>query len=758
MGFIKAAKAVFLAALLMVSIAVVPGGPALAATTAPIPADCAAATLGTSYDLEFTTTVRSTCLLLPELPANSKVGVFGPANSSELRTPRLTVLTGDGTVICSGYGTWLFDCTLTGTGPFRVVATAANEVVVGPYKLALQRLSGDAGCRTDLPLGRIGADSGLDVSFDDEHGFVSCFAMPRGTHSTRELVSAERVAGRAVDFAVYDQATGSRACARPGTASIVQCDLNATRDYSLVVLGPSPAATSRVTRRDTTYAALSCDPVTSTELGGPASAGALGRLGDARCFQVTVPAGDRFLMGLRSDTGNRFQWVTDNNGTFCYGSRACTTTVWSVDMTYRLVVWKAMDSSAPVPFQLDTWQILGHGTLSPKCQESAPIVSATTLSGTFTDQDTARCVVTTVASKDEYRIAIDGGDPYDNRSFLFDPWYLIGSSGHWATAGCDAVVSRCTATGILANEAPRKAIFLLTPGTQFGDFPYQAQITCLTTPCGGDAYAVSGVSPATVPAGVSVVLTLTGAAFDAADTVQLTRAGAAPISAVVESVSADRHTLTARVDLAGAAAGAWSVTATSAATHATATLAGPFTVIGPNLVSTQAPSISGAIRVGSTVRAVPGVWSPAATSYGYQWAANGSAIKGATGVTYTIPPALRGLRLSVVVTARRPDYLAGARATAYATVGYGVAPKASALPKISGTVKAGKTVKVSVGTWSPKPTAYRYEWRLNGKLISTSSAVKLTKAMKGKKLTVTVVAKRTGHLDGRATSKSVKVG
>jgi hypothetical protein len=178
------------------------------------------------------------------------------------------------------------------------------------------------------------------------------------------------------------------------------------------------------------------------------------------------------------------------------------------------------------------------------------------------------------------------------------------------------------------------------------------------------------------------------------------------------------------------------------------------------LTATKAPAITGTVAVGSTVRAAAGSWSPAATSYAYQWAANGAAIKGATGSAYLIPATHLGKRLTVTVTAKRAGHPNGvAKSASSAKITKGKAPKATKKPKITGTAKSGKKVKVAVGIWSPKANSYRYEWRLNGKLIkgATSATLKLKSSMRGKKLTVTVIAKRTGHTDGRATSAAVKI-
>jgi hypothetical protein len=176
--------------------------------------------------------------------------------------------------------------------------------------------------------------------------------------------------------------------------------------------------------------------------------------------------------------------------------------------------------------------------------------------------------------------------------------------------------------------------------------------------------------------------------------------------------------------------------------------------------ATRTPSISGTVRVGSTVRAAAGTWSPAATKYTYQWYANGAVIRGATGAAYQIVPGALGKRLTVRVTATRAGHPSGsASSAATAVVARGPAAKATARPKVTGKAKVGRTVRASAGSWSPKADSYRYEWRLNGKLIrgATAATLKLKSSMRGKRLTVTVIARRAGYLDGRATSATVTV-
>jgi hypothetical protein len=76
-------------------------------------------------------------------------------------------------------------------------------------------------------------------------------------------------------------------------------------------------------------------------------------------------------------------------------------------------------------------------------------------------------------------------------------------------------------------------------------------------------------------------------------------------------------------------------------------------------------------------------------------------------------------------------------------------------PKISGKAKVGRTLSASVKTWKPKPTKTTWQWKRNGVAIpgATKSKYKLTKADKGKRITVTAVRARVGY-QSSSTSKS----
>jgi len=175
--------------------------------------------------------------------------------------------------------------------------------------------------------------------------------------------------------------------------------------------------------------------------------------------------------------------------------------------------------------------------------------------------------------------------------------------------------------------------------------------------------------------------------------------------------------------------------------------------------ATRYPAVSGTAKVGKTLKVSKGSWSVTGTKLAYQWLRNGKAISKATKSSYTLKSADRGKRISVRITASAPGRAAGVSITPQtAKVAYGAAAKAKKKPKISGTARVGKTLKVSKGSWSLKDVKLSYQWLRNGKKITkaTKSRYKLTKKDKGKKISVRVTAKKTGYKSAKVVTKATK--
>lgn len=83
----------------------------------------------------------------------------------------------------------------------------------------------------------------------------------------------------------------------------------------------------------------------------------------------------------------------------------------------------------------------------------------------------------------------------------------------------------------------------------------------------------------------------------------------------------------------------------------------------------------------------------------------------------------------------------------------------SKAPTITGTRGVGKTLTATKGTWSPTPTSYTYRWKRNGVSITgaTKPTYTPTSADAGRRLTVSVSARRTGYATKTATSASAGI-
>lgn len=172
--------------------------------------------------------------------------------------------------------------------------------------------------------------------------------------------------------------------------------------------------------------------------------------------------------------------------------------------------------------------------------------------------------------------------------------------------------------------------------------------------------------------------------------------------------------------------------------------------------SVARPTIKGTLRVSELLSVSVPAWSPAATSYSYQWLRSGTSISGATGSTYRLGAADVGVGMSVSVTGGRSGYMAVT--TTSVVTGKVAAGKLSATPKpkISGKVKVGRTLKAKPGTWKPSGVALKYQWYRGSARISgaTAASYKLTTADRGKKIKVSVTGVKTGYGSVTKTSST----
>jgi hypothetical protein len=179
-----------------------------------------------------------------------------------------------------------------------------------------------------------------------------------------------------------------------------------------------------------------------------------------------------------------------------------------------------------------------------------------------------------------------------------------------------------------------------------------------------------------------------------------------------------------------------------------------FTILG-QLTNQVAPAINGTATVGAALTASPGTWSPAGSTFSYQWFANNQPIAAATQQTFTPTASEEGRNVSVLVTATQTGYRPGT-ATSPSTRVVSAAIANTEAPQISGAATTGATLTLSTGTWNYSDLTYSYAWYANGVAIRGASRSTYTVAasMAGKTITGRVTASRPGSDAVVATSSN----
>lgn len=180
-----------------------------------------------------------------------------------------------------------------------------------------------------------------------------------------------------------------------------------------------------------------------------------------------------------------------------------------------------------------------------------------------------------------------------------------------------------------------------------------------------------------------------------------------------------------------------------------------------DLTATPKPKISGTAQVGKTLTVKPGTWKPSGVTFSYQWLRDGKPIeKKAKKETYVPTAADLGKKLSVQITSTKLDYRRVTKVsskTKAVTIG---TLTETPTPRITGSMKVGKTVTARTGSWRPTKVTFTFQWYRDGKSIkgATKQTYKLTKSDKGKTISVKVKGKNPGFTSVTKTSKkTVKI-
>jgi hypothetical protein len=186
--------------------------------------------------------------------------------------------------------------------------------------------------------------------------------------------------------------------------------------------------------------------------------------------------------------------------------------------------------------------------------------------------------------------------------------------------------------------------------------------------------------------------------------------------------------------------------------HPKGSLVDAFTI--QQFVAPSAVTVSGTPTVGQTLSAALTGAFTTGTDVTYAWKADGVPFGTSTSVALT--PEQAGKRISVTVRGTLGAYeplSVDSVATAPVTSPAPPPPAmlSASTPTIDGKVKVGKTLQVDTGSWTPG-TSYSVTWFANGKQVGTGSSLKLTKKMRGKKITVSVTGSLAGYASVTKTS------
>lgn len=207
-------------------------------------------------------------------------------------------------------------------------------------------------------------------------------------------------------------------------------------------------------------------------------------------------------------------------------------------------------------------------------------------------------------------------------------------------------------------------------------------------------------------------------------------------------------TVTVRVD--ATREGYTSGTATSAPTVAVGSQ--------PAVVNTVKPAISGTPKVGRTLSATPGTWSPSTgLTHTFQWLVDGTEVPGATTDNFTLRPEDIDGVVTVRVTTSKDLHSAGtATSEPTAAVALGTLTSTAA-PVITGSPVVGTTLQLDPGTWSPGDVDVEIEWYVAGLLVEgvTGTSYSPVEADVDKAVSVTVRATRDGYEPASRTSANI---
>ncbi|MEY4313203.1 MAG: hypothetical protein RLZZ319_712, partial [Actinomycetota bacterium] len=188
-------------------------------------------------------------------------------------------------------------------------------------------------------------------------------------------------------------------------------------------------------------------------------------------------------------------------------------------------------------------------------------------------------------------------------------------------------------------------------------------------------------------------------------------------------------------------------------TTASMSTAATSAVAAGSFSASPVPTISGTVKVGETLTATTGTWTPSA-SFTYQWKRNGSNISGAQSATYVIQPADAETAITVSVTGTRTAYASIIRTSAATADVEPLTFVDVVTPTIDGEEAVGKTLRASTGTWTPTQDHFEYQWYCDDEPIDGATSATYTPegTEAGCVITVDVTGVKLGYQSVTLTS------
>lgn len=166
------------------------------------------------------------------------------------------------------------------------------------------------------------------------------------------------------------------------------------------------------------------------------------------------------------------------------------------------------------------------------------------------------------------------------------------------------------------------------------------------------------------------------------------------------------------------------------------------------------PSVPTDPRYGVSYRYTPATWSATPSKVTYQWYANGVAIKGATGATYTPTTGVVGQTLSVVERVTATGYHGASIKTSAPSIVMGGTTRLASAPSISGNLLVGSTLTAKTGAQFPSDATRTVRWLRDGVPITNATkwTYKLTTADLRRRISVRVTVTRALWSTSTSTS------